>query len=144
MKIAIIKSEYNPEIVNNLLEACIIGLNRSQFPKKDISTFSVPGAFEIPLMAKKIASTKKFNLIIALGVVIKGQTDHYQHICQQCSRGIMQVQLETEIPIIFEVLMVTKEKYARARSSLIKLEDNKGLHAAEAAIKLLKVIQTRI
>jgi 6,7-dimethyl-8-ribityllumazine synthase len=101
MTYGIIVSEFNPEITEPLLEECLRGFKEQNI---DPIVIRVPGAFEIPLAA-----------VVALGAVIKGETDHYQQVCNACTNGIMQVSLETRTPIIFEVLMADKVKKAMAR-----------------------------
>lgn len=137
MKIAIIVSDFNKEITDNLLQGCLQGLHKLNINNKQIDVFHVPGAFEMPLKAKIVAKTKKYQCIIALGAVIKGETDHYTYVCKESARGIMHVQLETEIPIVFGVLTVRKYTDAVNRSSIKYLKKNKGYQSAMTAGKLL-------
>ncbi|MBU1019205.1 MAG: 6,7-dimethyl-8-ribityllumazine synthase [Patescibacteria group bacterium] len=121
--IGIIVSEFNNFITDKLLESCIAEL------EFEYEVVKVPGAFEIPLVCKKLAS--KYDGFIALGCLIKGETDHYDAVCRACVDGLMQVQLETGKPIVFEVLMVHKMEDALARV-------DKGKVAAQTISKILK------
>lgn len=95
----------------------------------------VPGSFEIPLMCQRLARTKKFAGLIAIGAVIKGDTDHYYYISNEASRGIMQVILEESLPIAFGVITTSNLKQARERSGE---KGNKGAEAAEALLKMIQ------
>ena len=121
--IGVIVSEFNEFITEKLLESCEAAL------ELDYEVVKVPGAFEIPLTCKKLAS--KYDGFIALGCLIKGETDHYDAVCRSCVDGLMQVQLEIEKPIVFEVLMVHKMEDALARV-------DKGKVAAETMLKIIK------
>lgn len=124
--IGIIVSEFNEFVTEKLLESCEAELKKLGF---EYEVTYVPGAFEIPLAAKKLSP--KYDGIIALGCLIKGETDHYDMVCRACVDGLMQVQLETEKPIVFEVLMVNKMEDAVART-------DKGKVAAQTIFKLTK------
>src|SRR3989339_32889 len=102
----------------------------------------VPGAFEIPLMCKKIIN--KYDALITLGVVIKGDTDHYKYVCQKCADGIMEVQLENGKPIIFEVLMVKKIEDALKRADIENYNNNKGFEALMSVYRTLTSIKRAI
>lgn len=131
INLAIIKSEYNKEITDGLLKKCLETLFKRGVKKKDIDIVNVPGAFEIPLAAKKLAKKKKYDALIALGCVIKGDTDHFELVVNECARGVMNVMLEYETPIIYEVLACYNEKDARKRI-------RKGEEAAYTALEILK------
>src|SRR3989339_1251978 len=102
---AIVCSNFYPQISKNLLKGCIKVFEENNIEQKSWKVIEVPGAFEIPLACQKLAKTKKYKVIIALGCVIKGQTGHYEMVCKACVEGIMKIMLNFEIPIIFEVLM---------------------------------------
>jgi len=124
--IGVIVAQFNDFVTDKLLAECERGLKELDLAYDIVK---VPGAFEIPLAAKKMSS--KYDLIIALGCVIEGGTDHYDAVCRACTNGIMQVQLETGIPIVFEVLMVKKMEDAVSRVA-------KGYDSAQTAFKLLQ------
>lgn len=131
MKIGVIVSEFNENISERLLKGAERGLKKA---KVAYDVVHVPGAFEIPLAALRMAKTKKYDALIALGCVIKGDTDHYEMICRACVDGIRNVMLSYEIPIAFEVLMVHDEKLALDRC---KNDDtNKGYISVEVALKM--------
>jgi len=129
MKIGVVTSEFNEYIVNRLLKGAEKTLKKA---KVDYEVFRVPGAFEIPLMAKKLA--KNFDAVICLGAIIRGETPHFDYVCAECARGIMNVGLESEKPIIFGVLTTDTVEQAEKRSSG---NNNKGVYAATAALKML-------
>lgn len=133
-KIAIVASQFNQSIVEKLVYGARKGLTEKGF--KNIPILWVPGAFEIPLTLKKLALQKKYDALIALGVVIKGETDHYEHVCRETTHGIAQVALETNTPIIFEVLMCDTVQKAIARAK-DDMKYNKGYHAAAAALHMI-------
>ena len=135
MKIAIIVSQFNSEITDKLLAGAERGLKEKN-PEKEFEGFKVPGAFEIPLMAAHLAESKRFAGLIALGVVIKGETDHCEMICRGCVDGIMRVMLDHKIPIAFEVLMVDDERKALARAG--DDSSNKGYVAAEVVLEMVR------
>lgn len=114
-KIGIVVSRFNEDITENLLKGAIHGLEKYSVPEGMIEVVRVPGAFEIPLTAKKLFQGG-CDVVIALGVIIKGETEHYEYVCKETADGIMRVQLDEGKPIIFEVLMVDDVKKAEARS----------------------------
>jgi len=125
-------SQFNQNITEKLLQGAIQGLEKE---KISYAVVKVPGAFEIPLAALKMAKSKKYAALITLGVVIKGKTDHYEMICRACVDGIREVMLKYEIPIVFEILMVKTEKLALQRAKNSRL--NKGYIAAKVATELI-------
>lgn len=135
-RIAIIASRFNEEIVARLLEGALRSLQSHGISKKNIEVHMVAGAFEIPLMAKILIKQKKYDGIIALGCVLKGETDHYKAVCDGVTYGIQKVMLDTGIPIMFGVLMCKKASQAMARSKNDKT--NKGYECAEGLIEFLK------
>ncbi len=102
----------------------------------DIDVFMVPGSYEIPLTAKKIAKTKRYDAIVVYGIIVKGETDHYEVILQTCIREIGKVMYDFEVPIIMEILPVHKIEHAIART---QGDSNKGIEAALAAIDLISL-----
>lgn len=134
-QIGIVVSLYNRSFTEMLEQKCIETLMAQGVAKENVIVFHVPGAFEIPLACQRAAQTNKYAVIIALGVIIKGDTHHFELIAQECARGVMDVMLKYDIPIVFEVLAGSlKDMEKRAGDD----EYNKGIEAAEVALLLLK------
>ena len=133
LKIGIVVSEWNSDITNNLLSGTLNELIRNGLTKKNISVNWVPGSFELIYGCKQLLK-KNFNAIIAIGCVIKGDTDHYEYICSSVSNGIMQLNIESDTPVIFCVLTDHNKTQSIARSG--RKHGNKGTEAAIAAIKM--------
>ena len=134
--IAIVVSQFNSKITDSLLDKCLATLIKAGVKKSNIKIQKVPGALEIPLACQKLAKTKKYKAIIALGAVIKGDTYHFELVANECVRGCMEVMLKYEIPIIFEVLATYNKAQALKRASNNKF--NKGIEAANAALELIE------
>ena len=131
--IGIVVSVFNKPITDGLLEGCIKSLNENGLKEENINVVYVPGAFELPAKVKKLTENSSYDCIIALGCIIKGETDHYHYISQAVTEGIMSVTLEKTSPhIIFGVLTCQNKELAYARSS--NNEKNKGYEAGMAAI----------
>ncbi len=139
LKIAIVVSRFNEFITSKLLSGAIDGLKRHGTLLNDIDTIWVPGAFEIPLITKKLTKTKKYNAIITLGVIIRGATTHYNYVCSEVAKGISSIALEEETPIIFGVLTTENIEQAIERSGT-KL-GNKGYESAINAIEMANLIK---
>lgn len=134
LKVAIIKSNYYQNLTDSLEKACRENLVQAGVKAENIITFNAPGSWEIPLLAKK-ALSKKFGGIVALGVIIKGDTYHFEMIANECARSLMSLSLEFETPIIFEILASYNLEQAKKRSLG---KSNKGAEAAQALLKILK------
>ena len=134
-----IASRFNDEIVDGLLEGAKRGLAEADVEWKSVSVFRVPGAFEIPLAAKKAAKSGKFDAIIAIGCLIRGETPHFEYISNQTSLGIGQVALDTGVPVTFGVITVNTDEQAAARSQ--PNSENKGYEAATAAIDMVRLMR---
>ena len=133
--IGIVVSIFNKPITDGLLEGCIKSLKENGFEEDNINIFHVPGAFELPAKVKKLTEDNTYDCIIALGCIIKGETDHYHYISQAVTNGIMSVTLEktkTNPHIIFGVLTCQNKELAYARSG--KNQKNKGYEAGMSAI----------
>jgi len=139
LKIAVILSRFNDSLGNELYENTLQTLKKQGVKAGNIKLIRVPGALELPLAAKLLAKQKKFHAIIALGVVIKGETPHFEHVCTQSQRGLMDVQLQTEIPVIFGVITANTVKQAKDRVEKSKL--NKGKEFSESAIEMAALIK---
>ena len=137
-KFCIVVSRFNEFISSKLLSGAIDELKRHGVSENNIDVVWCPGAFEIPLVAKKCAKTSKYSAIIALGVVIKGSTSHYDYVCAEVSKGVASVGLETEIPVIFGVL--TTENIEQAIERAGTKAGNKGSDAAKAAIEMVSLL----
>jgi len=140
LKIGIIKSRFNHLITDRLLEGAMDCLLRHGVDENDIDVFVVPGSFEIPVVAKKIASSKKYHAIIAVGAIIKGGTVHFEYIAAEVTKGIAQVALETGIPVANGVITVEDIEQAVERAGT-KM-GNKGWEAALTAIEMANLIKS--
>ncbi|MFY7697337.1 MAG: 6,7-dimethyl-8-ribityllumazine synthase [Legionella sp.] len=137
--IAIIVSRFNQSITQELLSGSLSRLKDINFPEKKITVIEVPGAIEIPLVAKYLARAKQHNIIIALGAVIRGETSHYDYVCQQVSDGCQRVALEFDIPVIFKVLTTENEEQAWDR--LGGKHGHAGIDAVDCAITMYNVFE---
>lgn len=134
LKIAIVISKYNDDVTTKLLAGAKEVLKNNDIEANNIHTTWVPGSFEMPLACQKLATANKYNAIIAIGCVIKGDTDHYYYIAGQTAQGIMQVMLNHSIPIGFGVITTDNMKQAHDRAGETV---NKGAEAAQAALEML-------
>ncbi len=137
---AIVVSRFNQEITSQLLDGALKRLNDLGFDKNQIKTFHVPGAVEIPLIAKLLAKSKKYDAIICLGAVIRGETSHYDYVCEQVSQGCQRVMLECDLPVIFGLL--TTENIKQAIDRVGGKEGHKGIEAADAAVEMIQVVNS--
>ncbi len=137
-KFCIVVSRFNEFICSKLLSGAIDELKRHGVNEENIDVVWCPGAFEIPLVAKKCAKTSRYNAIIALGAVIKGSTSHYDYVCAEVSKGVASVGLETEVPVIFGVLTTDNIEQAIERAGT--KAGNKGSDAAKAAIEMVSLL----
>lgn len=129
--VAMVASQFNPDIVHSLVRGAHQRLEELAIPAAMITLLWVPGAIEIPLMAKKLAETNQYEAIVCLGAVIKGETSHFDYVCQQVSYGCQKVALENRIPVIFGVLTTETEEQAQQRAG--GKEGNKGRDAIDTA-----------
>jgi 6,7-dimethyl-8-ribityllumazine synthase len=139
LKVAIVRARFNQEITDSLLNGCVEGLTDHNVSKEDISIFDVPGSFEIILAAKKAAISGEFDTVITIGAVIKGDTPHFDYISQAVTAGIVQVNLEIEIPVIFGVITVLSHEQALERAKSDKT--NKGYEVALASIEMVRTCE---
>lgn len=139
IKIAIVISRFNEEIGEKLLDSCIRTLKKCGILLENIEVIWVPGAFEIPLISQKIALNHDVSAIITLGAVIRGDTPHFDYVCTETARGILEVQLKTGLPIIFGVLTCDTPEQALERAGRDK--ENKGYQCAIAAIEMINLMQ---
>lgn len=136
LKIAIVKSNYYPDLTKSLEKACKDTLLASGVKEGNISSYTVPGSWEIPLLVKKVASGKKFDGIITFGIIIKGETYHFEMIANECARAIMTISLESDIPITLEIIAAYSLVQARKRSTG---KHNKGIEAAQTIIETINI-----
>ncbi|MBS4196748.1 6,7-dimethyl-8-ribityllumazine synthase [Lederbergia citri] len=134
LKIGIVVGRFNEFLTGKLLGGALDGLKRHGVSEEDIDVAWVPGAFEIPLIAKKMAGTNKYDAIIGLGTVIRGSTTHYDYVCNEAAKGIASVSLTTGVPVIFGV--VTTENIEQAIERSGTKSGNKGYDAAVSAIEM--------
>lgn len=139
MKVGIVVARFNEFITNKLLGGAVDGLTRHGVADENITTAWVPGAFEIPLIAEKMAKSGKYDAIICLGAVIRGATSHYDYVCNEVSKGVAQVGLQAEIPVLFGV--VTTENIEQAIERAGTKAGNKGYDCALSAIEMENLIQ---
>ncbi len=139
LRIAIVAARFNEFIVNKLVGGAEDCLRRHGVDDEDITLAWVPGAFEIPLAAKKIAKTGKYDAIICVGAVIRGSTSHYDYVCAEVSKGIASVSLETEIPVMFGVLTTDTIEQAIERAGT--KAGNKGYDCALGALELCSLFK---
>lgn len=144
LRFGIIVGRFNEFIGGKLLDGALDGLKRHGVKEEDIDIAWVPGAFEIPLIAKKMAKNDKYDGVICLGAVIKGSTSHYDYVCSEVSKGIANVSLESEKPVMFGVLTTNNIEQAIERAGT--KAGNKGYECAVSAIEmanLMKLIEIR-
>lgn len=139
IKVGIIATRFNEFIVSKLLDGAIDGLKRHNVKEADIEIAWVPGAFEIPLIASKMAKCGKYDAVICLGSVIRGMTTHYDYVCSEVSKGIATVSLNSDIPVMFGVL--TTENIEQAIERAGTKSGNKGYDCAVSAIEMVNLIK---
>ena len=139
LKVGIIVARFNEFIGSKLLSGAIDSLKRHEVEEKDINIAWVPGAFEMPLIAQKMAESKKYDAIICLGAVIKGSTPHFDYVSAEVTKGIAQVSLKSGIPVIFGVLTTDSIEQAIERAGT--KAGNKGSEAANTAIEMVNLIK---
>ena len=139
VKIGIVASRFNDFIVGRLIDGALDGLKRHDIKDENITLVKVPGAFEIPVAAKKMAMSRKYDAVICLGSVIRGSTSHYDYVCAEVSKGVASVGLETGVPVIFGVLTTDNIEQAIERAGT--KAGNKGSDAAKSAIEMANLLK---
>jgi 6,7-dimethyl-8-ribityllumazine synthase len=137
LRVLLLRSSFNAQVVDGLVAGAQEALRAMGARGTDVTVAEVPGAFELPLAASVAARSRRFDAIVALGAVIRGDTDHYEHIAREAAAGLAAVARESEVPVGFGVLTVTSEAQALARAS--SGPDNKGAEAARAAVATARV-----
>ncbi len=139
IKIGIVVARFNEFITSKLLSGAIDALKRHDVKEEDIEIAWVPGAFEIPLIADKMAESKKYDAVICLGAVIRGNTSHYDYVCSEVSKGISQIMLQRQMPVMFGV--VTTENIEQAIERAGTKSGNKGFAVATSAIEMVNLMK---
>ena len=139
IKIAIVAGRFNEFITSKLVGGALDVLKRNDVSEENIDIAWVPGAFEIPLITKKLANTGKYDAIIALRAVIKGSTPHFDYVCAEVSKGVAQISLQTDLPVIFGVLTTNNIEEAIERAGT--KAGNKGADTAFSAIEMINLIK---
>lgn len=138
MKVGIVAARFNEIVVSKLLGGAVDGLVRHNVKEENITAAWVPGAFELPTVAKKMAESGKYDAVIALGAVIRGQTSHYELVCNEAAKGIAQISMQTGVPTMFGV--VTTENIEQAIARAGSKVGNKGYDCALSAIEMVNLI----
>jgi 6,7-dimethyl-8-ribityllumazine synthase len=140
LRVLLLRSSFNESVVDGLLAGAREALQAMGTRDRDVTVAEVPGAFELPLAAAVAARSGRFDAIVALGAVIRGETDHYEHIAREAAAGLAAVARETGVPVGFGVLTVGEEGQARARS--LPGPENKGAEAARAAVAMARLAES--
>ena len=138
-RFAIVASRFNAAITDALLEGAVATLVEHGVPDDHVSVVQVPGAFEIPITAKRLAASGRYEAIIALGAVVRGGTPHFEYVAGECARGVGRVALAEDVPVIFGVLTTDTEEQARDRAG--GREGNKGSEAALAGLEMVTLLR---
>ena len=138
-RFAIVASRFNEAITRLLLEGAVATLAEHGVPDDHVSVVQVPGAFEIPITARRMAATGRYEAIIALGAVVRGATPHFEYVAGECARGVSQVSLEENVPVIFGVLTTDTDEQARERAG--GKQGNKGSEAAMAGLEMVTLLR---
>ena len=139
LRFGLVAAKFNQSVTGKLLSSCLAGLAKRGVRDHHVEVLRVPGAFEIPLVAKTLAASGRFDAVICLGAVIRGDTPHFEYICAEVSRGIGQAALDTGVPIVFGVLTTETVAQAVERADPAKL--NRGGEAAKVAIEMVTVLR---
>ncbi|MCI7244336.1 MAG: 6,7-dimethyl-8-ribityllumazine synthase [Lachnobacterium sp.] len=139
IKVGIVAARFNEFITSKLVGGALDGLKRENVKDEDIDVAWVPGAFEIPLIASKMAKSRKYDAIICVGAVIRGSTSHYDYVCSEVSKGIAQVSLTNDLPVMFGVLTTDTIEQAIERAGT--KAGNKGFECAQGAIEMVNLIR---
>jgi 6,7-dimethyl-8-ribityllumazine synthase len=139
LKFGLVISRFNDFITRRLVEGCMDALKRNGVDEKDVEAAYVPGAFEIPVVAQKMARSGKFDAVISLGAVIRGSTSHFDYVAGQVARGVSTASMETGVPIIFGV--ITTETIEQAIERAGTRLTNRGFEAGQSAIEMVRVMQ---
>ncbi|MDX1431716.1 MAG: 6,7-dimethyl-8-ribityllumazine synthase [Gammaproteobacteria bacterium] len=138
-RFAVVASRFNAAVTGALLEGAVATLREHGVPDDHVTVVQVPGAFEIPITAKRLAASGRFEAIIALGAVVRGETPHFDYVASACARGIGEAALAEDVPVIFGVLTTDTEDQAHARAG--GAHGNKGSEAALAGLEMVTLLR---
>jgi|SRR5581483_1832508 len=136
---AILASCWNAQIVDALVEGARRAFTECGVEENAVTILRVPGAWELPMLASRLAAQNKYAAIVALGCVVRGETRHYEHVADECARGLMRVSLDHGVPVLNGVLAVEREEHARARAGGV--HGNKGEEVARAAVEMAAMMR---
>jgi 6,7-dimethyl-8-ribityllumazine synthase len=140
LRVAIVRSLFNRPVTDGLLAGARAALAEMGAAERRVVVYDLPGAFELPLAAQAAARSGRFDAVVALGAVIEGETDHYEHVAREAASGLAAAARETGVPVAFGVLTVRQEEHARRRAAAGP--DNKGAEAARAAVTTALVLRS--
>jgi 6,7-dimethyl-8-ribityllumazine synthase len=138
VRVAIVRTDYHKELNDNLEKHAIQTLTQAGVKNENIQVLNAPGAWEIPYVAQAAAKSKKFDAIITFGIIVKGDTYHFEMIANECARALMQLSIDYSIPVAIEVLAVVNKEQAEVRAG--DNDKNKGIEGAMAVLKALDVV----
>jgi 6,7-dimethyl-8-ribityllumazine synthase len=138
-RFAIVAARFNEAIVDALLSGAIDGFKHQGAADENIEVLRVPGAFELPLIARKLAASKRYDAVVALGVVIRGGTPHFEYVCHEAASGLTRAALDSDVPVVFGVL--TTDNLAQAEERSRRDSSNKGYEAALVAIEMANLVK---
>lgn len=138
MRIAIVAARFNHFVVDKLVAGALDTLAKAGVRPEDIDLVRVPGAFELPLVAKRLATSSRYEAVITLGAVIRGDTPHFDYVCNECARGVNDAGLETGVPVLFGVLTTDDMEQANERAG--GAHGNKGADCALAALEMIDLL----
>jgi|SaaInl4_135m_RNA_FD_contig_31_1507619_length_650_multi_5_in_0_out_0_1 6,7-dimethyl-8-ribityllumazine synthase len=138
VSVAIVVSRFNPDITNELLHGAVERLLELEVPKDNLTVIHVPGVVEIPIVGMRLAQSQQYDAIIALGAVIRGDTDHYEYVCQQVSQGCQGVMLAHLVPVVFGVL--TTQNVDQAKERIGGKKGHKGRDSADTAVEMMSIM----
>lgn len=136
---AVLCARFNPAVTDGLRDGAVLALREMGAAASRIQVFDVPGAFELPLAARTAAGSGRFDAVVALGAVIRGDTDHYEHVAREAVSGLAAVALETGVPVALGVLTVRQARQALERAAPGR--ENKGAEAARAAVAMVRTLK---
>ena len=136
--VAIVRATFYEDIAERLTDGALAGLAEAGVERADVDVYDVPGAFELPLAARACAESGRYEAVVCLGTVIRGETDHYDHVCSAAAYGIQKVQLETGVPCTFGLLTVESREQALARSGGDRRDQ--GRSSAKTAVAMARLV----
>ena len=139
LKFAIVAARFNQDIVEALLNGAVAAFKAQGASEQNVTVVRVPGAFELPLIVSKLASSKRYDAVVALGAVIRGGTPHFEYVCHEAASGLTRAALDSGVPVVFGVL--TTDNLAQAQERAGPGSDNKGAEAALVAIEMANLIK---